>query len=202
MDEADGPPPELRDADLTDAQPTDAEPTDADREITDLAEAVKDDLDAALNGLTWIQNRPQLSTARTGPRASDPVDRHYTFGVARHLDEDEWDRAIAIVAAHARRVGYTGAELAVDRLEDHEARFYAEDGRILTFGTATSTIFRVTVRPGAGLPAHMGGSGAAPGSGAVGSASAGSTSAEPLIGPAGADLPDAAPDIVDEVPRW
>ncbi|MGC5615220.1 LppA family lipoprotein [Georgenia sp. Z1491] len=209
----------------------DAQPTDS--EIVELAGAVKDDLDAALGGLTWVQNRPSPSTARTGPGPDAVVERHHTFGVARSLDDDEWDRAIAIVAAHARRVGYTAAELAVDRVGDHEARFYAEDGRTLTFGTAASTILRVSVRPGAGVPSRPQGPARGGGTAGDGPAAGGPTGdgpaaagptgdgptaagrtgdgpvagapadqGAPVVGPADGQLPEAAPDIVDEVPRW
>lgn len=187
--------------------------------VLEFAEAVKDDLDAALDGLAWTQNRPVLGTARTGPGADATTDRHYTFGVARPLGEDEWDRAIAVVAAHARRVGYTGAELVVDRVEDHEARFYAADGRALTFGTAGSTIFRVSVTstragaPGGSSGPENEGQGGASRPPAVGTERSDAATERPdadadtprpdaAIHQPDAVVPEAEPDIIDEVPRW
>ena len=197
-----------------------------DPDVLELAEAVKNDLDAVLDGLTWTQNRPLLATAQGS--GGGPTERHYTFGVARALDEDEWDRSVAVVAAHARTAGFTGASLVVDRLADHEVVFLADDGRSLTFGTAAATILRASVRPGRTAPgATAAGSDTPAGSSDVAgadAADAGADATDPdATDPAGADagaagtttipdttldgpdhafVPEAEPDIIDEVPKW
>lgn len=123
-----------------------------DESISTLADHIKSDLDTEIGPLTWRQNRPRVQHARSAHDVEAPDIRHYTFGVARALSDEEWLRARELVTRRVTEAGFEHLRVVVDRDSDHEVEFRAVDGRELRFGTAVATILRATVRPPAPEP--------------------------------------------------